>query len=338
MGMDAGIINSFVHMIIEPLKGSGANLLGFAKSVLMIMLTIDFIVVSLSNLEHPDRIKLLVQQILKIGCWIWVVNNAFAWADVIRDSLGIAGTAMSGFGAPDVFKNPGDILTLGMSKISPIFDSMLTLDASGPLDFIGKFMGMSGDKGIIENVKTAAGNLVSPGAMVGKYLIGIILYLIFFMIISLALIILTCQVITAIIEFQLIACTAVILIPFGSFKWLSFVGEKAVGAVWSSGIKLMVMQILTGFIMNSLGRWPDVKAGTDVTSGLISGMVYMCAMAFIYVALAKEVPSLVSGLLSGSPNLSAGDLNQGAGAVGSATSAATTVATKGANLGYKLLK
>lgn len=118
------------------------------------------------------------------------------------------------------------------------------------------------------------------------------------------------QVFLAVIEFYIIVTLAGALIPFGISSHTKFLAEKAIGAVVAASIKMMVLAFMLGAIGPTLS---SIKfAGAEITlNELMAVVLSSAAMAF----LVWTAPSLASGLLAGSPSLSAAGITQSVAAV-----------------------
>src|SRR5258708_14697023 len=155
------------------------------------------------------------------------------------------------------------------------------------------------------------------------------------------------QVFLAVLEYYLFAALAGIFLPFGILAPTKFLAEKAIGAVVSAAVKLMVLGLVTSIIDPVLS---SIRfAGPEVTfNELWSVFLTVCALMF----LCWKAPSLAASLLGGSPHLGAdhalqaasapvaaaltpGSMVGGAAAAVSATRAAAAM-PKGAGIGVSV--
>src|SRR3546814_20986174 len=70
--------------------------------------------------------------------------------------------------------------------------------------------------------------------------------LIAWVIVVLAFFVLAVQVFVTILEFKLVPLAGFVLLPFAFFGRTAFVAERVLGPIVSSGIKLLVLAVLTG--------------------------------------------------------------------------------------------
>ena len=102
----------------------------------------------------------------------------------------------------------------------------------------------------------------------------------------------------AVLEFYVFAALAGIFLPFGIFAPTKFLAEKAIGAVVSASVKLMVLGLVTSIIDPVLSSIHF--AGPQITfNELWSVFLTVCALMF----LCWKAPSLAGSLLGGSPHL-----------------------------------
>ena len=132
----------------------------------------------------------------------------------------------------------------------------------------------------------------------------------------------------AVLEYYLFAACVGILLPFGLVASTKFLAEKAIGAVVAAGIKLMVLSFVTAAIQPVITglkfSGPEIKLN-ELWAMLLS----IGAMS----VLCWKAPALASSLLSGSPNLSAGEfVAMGAGAAAAGGAMALSGARTAASL------
>ncbi|RNA64502.1 P-type conjugative transfer protein TrbL [Prosthecochloris sp. ZM_2] len=153
-------------------------------------------------------------------------------------------------------------------------------------------------------------------------------YAIMWLLSILAFVIMAWQMFYAVLEFYLVLTLVGILLPFGFFEPTKFLAEKSIGSVISSGVKLMVLSFIVA-VSTTILRGMTIPADipsleTGITLVMVAG-----GIAF----LAWNAPNVASGLLSGSPSLSAQTAVQTAGtaaAIGAAGASGVMAATRAA--------
>ncbi len=120
-------------------------------------------------------------------------------------------------------------------------------------------------------------------------------------IVLIAFFVLSVQLFIAIIEFKLTVLAGFVLVPFALFGQTTFLAERVLGNVISSGIKLMVLAIVIGIGATLFGTL--IRPSGEITLTQASS----CILAAIAVfGLAVFVPAIAAGLISGAPQLGAG--------------------------------
>ena len=140
------------------------------------------------------------------------------------------------------------------------------------------------------------------------------------------------------IEFYTMALLTIPLLSFGVTEKFAFLTEKAIGAMFNIAIKICVIAFISSMAVPFIESFTkDFKAskgfGTDV--GIILQAILACAVIYF---LTKKIPALVTGLLSGSPQLGGSSMvDMAKGAAGTAASAGRAVATGGASLAGQMV-
>lgn len=218
--MDTGILDTMLATIAGYTTGSSGTITGYATSLYGILILLDFILAVLLNIGETDHIKQLVRKVLFYGFWIWIIREWGTLCDALLDSLMITGTAVGGVDA-SVLKTPSLLIDSGLEIAKPYMDyasemSWLEITTS-PLNWLMAVIGYAG--------------------------------------VVLAFGILALQIFITYVEFYIASALLLIFIPWGSFKYTSFVAEKAIGAVISYGTKLMMLGAVYGLssgIINSM--------------------------------------------------------------------------------------
>ena len=120
-------------------------------------------------------------------------------------------------------------------------------------------------------------------------------------------------------------------------RWTSQWGEKYFGYAVSVGIKLMVVELITGLAYSMTNVWAQQMAtlqlGISNALPSIGSMFNVGVGCLIIGALAIMVPSLASSMMNGSPSLSLGNM----GAAGAAVAGGVVAAGAGAAMGMASL-
>ena len=182
-------------------------------------------------------------------------------------SLGLKASAAT-ISATDLMR-PGFVAATGFKASQPL------------LDQAGSLMGFTS---FFDNVVT------------------ITVLLIAWLIVLLAFFILSVQLFITIIEFKLTTLAGFVLVPFALFGKTSFLAERVLGNVMTSGIKLMVLAIVVGVGSTLFGTISAPPTG-DIT--LEQAAAHILAAIAVF-GLAIFAPGIAAGLISGAPQLGAG--------------------------------
>lgn len=276
-----------------------------ANSLLAILATLEILMAAIWwSITGSDVVVKFLKKVLLIGFFIWIVES---W-----DSL--VGTVIAGFiytgenagasagGNIVSLENPSAIVDAGFNAVLPIFEHLRSFDSY--------FSAVSNPIDLIIA-------LIACVLIIGSFFV------------------LAIQVFITRLEFGLMATLGLILIPFGVFRHTAFLSEKVFGALISFGIKLMMLSFIISITFPILIQF---KVPADPSWIEMLNMVLVSMSVMI---LSWHAPSVATGLLSGSPNLSARDVSgasmtashalsqivKQSGSIGSSTKGATAVAS-----------
>ena len=305
---DTGVIDNFLS-VFSTYIDSGFGLLGgevgFLSSTLIV---IDVTIAALFWAWGTDEdvLQRLIKKTLYIGVFAFIISNFQALSVILLESFAGLGLKASG-GAMAVgdFMRPGMIAATGLDAAEPLLDA--TADLVGPVGLFTNF-------------------------------VQILILLIAWVIVVLAFFILAVQVFVTILEFKLVTLAGFVLLPFAFFNRTAFMAERVLGHVISSGIKLLVLAVITGIGVTLFERFMEAGLGTEPD---IREVMAIALGALTLLGLGIFGPSVANGIVAGGPQLGAGaaagtTLAAGAtiaaGAAGAtlATGAAASMAGKGA--------
>jgi type IV secretion system protein TrbL len=213
---DLNVIDRFMADFIRYID-SGFGLLGpdvgFLTSVLIgIDITLAGLFWAMGG--EDDVIGRFLKKILYIGVFALILNRFQALADIIFRSFAQAGlTAGGGTLAADDLLRPGRLAGTGFQAAWPLLDQ--ASDLLGFTTFFDNFL-------------------------------TIMVLLIAWVIVIVAFFLLAVQMFVCILEFKLTTLAGFILVPFALWNRTSFLAERVLGNVISSGIKVMVLAVIVG--------------------------------------------------------------------------------------------
>ena len=284
---DTGVIDNFLS-VFSTYIDSGFGLLGgevgFLSSTLIV---IDITIAALFWAWGTDEdvLQRLVKKTLYIGVFAFIIGNFQALATILLESfagLGLkaAGSAM----AIGDFMRPGMIAATGLDAAEPLLDA--TADLVGPVGLFTNF-------------------------------VQILILLIAWVIVVIAFFILAVQVFVTILEFKLVTLAGFVLLPFAFFGRTAFMAERVLGHIISSGIKLLVLAVITGIGTTLFQRFMDAGLGTEPD---IREVMAIALGALTLLGLGIFGPSVANGIVAGGPQLGAG------AAAGTTLAAGATIA------------
>ena len=266
--MNPGILTQTLNNFLTAFGSGWSNLQPAINWLTGALLGIEIVMLGLWwALGGGEQLVAVMKKILYIGIWMWIVRSFPTLADAFVKSLIHAGQLAGGGGGPSLF-DPSNIINYGLVTTAPLVEKISNV-------------------GITEIVN---------GIVLALTYIGIML----------AYILIAWQIFYAVLEFNLMAAVVGILLPFGFLEQTKFLAEKAIGAIVSSGIKLMVLAFIMAVIEPTLST---LSFSADMTfTEIWSVLLTVGAVAF----LAWNAPGIAAGLLAGSPSLTAGTALQNA--------------------------
>lgn len=294
---DTGVIDQFLTVFTQYID-SGFGLLGGEVGFLSTtLIVIDVTIAALFWAWGTDEdvLQRLIKKTLYIGTFAFIIGNFSNLAGIMLQSFAGLGLQASGSGmAIGDFMRPGVVAATGLDAGQPLLDA--TADLVGPVGLFTNF-------------------------------VQILILLISWLIVVIAFFVLAIQVFVTIIEFKLVTLAGFVLLPFAFFGRTAFMAERVLGHIISSGIKVLVLAVITGigttlftqFINAGLGVEPDIQQ-----------VMAIALAALTLLGLGIFGPSIANGIVSGGPQLGAG------AAAGTAIAAGATIA--GGIAGAKLAR
>lgn len=270
---DLSVIDRFMQAFIRYID-SGFGLLG--GDVHFLTVTLIGIDVTLAGLfwamgGDDNVIGRFIKKILYIGAFAFILNSFSTLADIIFRSFAQAGlTAGGGSLTADDLLRPGRIASTGFSAAWPLLEQIANL--TGPVAFFTNFM-----------------------------TIAVLLFA--WVIVILAFFVLAIQMFVTIIEFKLTTLAGFILVPFALWGRTSFLAERVLGNVVSSGIKVMVLAVIVGIGSNFFAEFTASMQGQEPDLGSTLSLMLGALTLF---GLGIFGPGIASGLVAGAPQLGAG--------------------------------
>ena len=293
---DVTIIDRFLDTFSRYIDSGFGLLQGEVAFLTATLIVIDMTIAGLywamshASGQGEDVIAKLLRKVLYVGAFAYIIGN-FNWlaSIVFRSFAGLGITATGSAITMENFLQPGRLAKTGIDAGAPILEQI-------------------GDMAGFPEV------FVNLDPIVVMFLAWLVVILCFF--------VLAVQLFITLIEFKLTTLAGFVLIPFALWNKTSFLAEKVLGNVVSSGIKVLVLAVIVGI---GSGLFAEFQVHPDDPSIDHALVVMLASLALL--ALGIFGPGIATGLVSGAPQLGAGAMAGAAvGAVGTgvAISAAAT--------------
>ena len=290
---DVTVIDRFLN-VFSTYIDSGFGLLG--SEVAFLTATLVVIDMTLAGLfwamshasgQGDDIMGKLIKKVLYVGAFAYIIGNFNMLAGVVFRSFSGLGLLASGSTITQAeFLQPGRLAKVGIDAGAPILEQI-------------------GDMAGFPEV------FVNLDPIVVLFLAWLMVVMSFF--------VLAIQLFITLIEFKLTTLAGFVLVPFALWNKTSFLAEKVLGNVVSSGIKVLVLAVIVGI---GTGLFAEFQVVPDEPS-IDHALVVMLA-SLTLLALGIFGPGVATGLVFGAPQLGAG------AAAGTALGVAGTAVAVGA--------
>lgn len=283
---DVTIIDRFLDTFSRYIDSGFGLLQGEVAFLTATLIVIDMTIAGLYwTMSHAtgqgeDVIAKLLRKVLYVGAFAYIIGN-FNWlaSIVFRSFAGLGITATGSAITMENFLQPGRLAKTGIDAGAPILEQI-------------------GDMAGFPEV------FVNLDPIVVLFIAWLVVILCFF--------VLAVQLFITLIEFKLTTLAGFVLIPFALWNKTSFLAEKVLGNVVSSGIKVLVLAVIVGI---GSGLFAEFQVHPDEPSIDHALVVMLASLALL--ALGIFGPGIATGLVSGAPQLGAGAMAGAAvGAVG----------------------
>jgi type IV secretion system protein TrbL len=267
--MEFNTLTTTLTNFVGVFQGGYTRLQPIVNGLLVALAGIDIVLIGFWwALGGGERLTEVMKKILFLGFWLWFTKSFQSNAKAFVDSLISAGLTAGGqSGGYNLLLDPSRIAAYGLTATEQLAKA---LDDISVTDF---------------------GDMIIFGVS--------------YLLIMAAFLAMAIQAFLAVLEYYLITAVAGVLVPWALLPQTKFLAEKAIGAVVSAGIKLMVLAFIiavTNPVLASIHfSGPEIKLNELWSVLLTTG-----AIAF----LSWHAPSLAAGLLAGSPSLGAGAVAQ----------------------------
>ena len=263
------------------------------------------------------RVREIMGKVIKIGFFVILILNRGPITTAVEDTFVKVGQIAS---AHQTATKPSSIMVEGTKKMYRLWNNAIydipmsdTAKSSDNIPYYDSNGNLNKDATKMVEADKKANAPTNPFSGLGESIAAIpgrIIKIILALAIFIAFAFIALNVLLCFVEFYLTTALSIILLPFGVNSHTSFISQKALGAVVNFGVKLMIMIFLLGLMSTMISKMDAIT--NDDYGKLFEAVLQACMYAF----LIWKLPSLISGMLSGTPSM-------GASAAGVVQSAAT---------------
>lgn len=261
------------------------------------------------------RVREIMGKVIKIGFFVILILNWGPITTAVEDTFVKVGQIAS---AHQTATKPSSIMVEGTKKMYRLWNNAIydipmadgeTAKSGVPYYDSNGNLNKDAEKMLADSKPKSANPFSGLGESIAA-IPGRIIKIILALAIFIAFAFIALNVLLCFVEFYLTTALSIILLPFGVNSHTSFISQKALGAVVNFGVKLMIMIFLLGLMSTMISKMDAIT--NDDYGKLFEAVLQACMYAF----LIWKLPSLISGMLSGTPSM-------GASATGVVQSAAT---------------
>ncbi len=296
---DVAVIDRFLDTFSRYIDSGFGLLQGDVAFLTATLIVIDMTLAGLfwamnhASGQGDDVIAKLLRKVLYVGAFAYIIGNFNALASILFRSFAGLGLIASGSSlSMGNFLQPGRLAKTGIDAGAPI------------LEQIGD---MAGFPEVFTNIDP----------IVVLFLAWVVVILSFF--------VLAIQLFVTLIEFKLTTLAGFVLVPFALWNKTSFLAEKVLGNIMSSGVKVLVLAVIVGI---GSGLFAEFQVHPDEPSVDYALVVMLASLSML--ALGIFGPGIATGLVSGGPQLGAGSM---AGAAVGAAGAAVALGVAATGVG-----
>ena len=280
------VIDQFLQTFTRFIESGFGLLQGDVNYLSTTLIVIDITLAGIfwAMSENTNVIAQLLRKVLYVGFFAFIITNFAILSNVVFDSFAGLGLRAGGSSltAADIMR-PGFVANTGFTAAAPLLTEIGEL--TGPVGFFVHFVTI--------------------------FILGVSWIIVVF-----AFFLLAIQLFITIIEFKLTALVGFVLVPFALWNKTTFLAERVLGNVITSGVKLMVLTVIV-----AIGSTLFAGLSANLVSGDIRVVQALSTVlgALSVFGLGIFGPGIASGLISGAPQLGAG---AAIGAVGGAAAGA----------------
>jgi type IV secretion system protein TrbL len=272
---DVAVIDRFLNTFSTYIDSGFGLLSGEVAFLTATLVAIDMTLAGLfwamghATGQGEDVLARLLRKVLYVGAFAYIIGNFNSLSGIVFRSFAGLGLRASGSGMSlTTFLQPGHLAKAGIDAAAPILQQIN--DLSGfPEVFIN----------------------IAP--IVVLFLAWLTVIVSFF--------VLAVQLFVTLIEFKLTTLAGFVLVPFALWNKTTFLAEKVLGNVVSSGIKVLVLAVIVGIGTGLFSQFQTAPTEPSIDHALV---VMLASLSLLGLGIFG--PGIATGLVSGAPQLGAG--------------------------------
>ncbi len=293
---DLSVIDRFLAVFSQYIDSGFGLLHGEVMYLSATLIVIDMTLAGLFwAMGGEEVLAKLIRKTLYVGAFAYIIGNFNTLAGIVfRSFVGLGLLASGSTVSVGDFLQPGRLAAIGVQAGQPILQQVGTLS--------------HGLTGVFSNLDM------------------IVVLLLAWVIVVISFFVLAVQLFVTLVEFKLTTLAGFVLVPFALWNKTSFLAEKVLGNVVSSGVKVLVLAVIVGIGSTIFGQFQTpVGAGPSLNQALA-----LMLASLTMLGLGIFGPGIATGLVSGAPQLGAGAAAGTAlGAAGLAVAGGAAVAAGG---------
>lgn len=263
LAADAGSLDRIIDLYKNGASGWEGVLLSKARALFAILVGIEvawtLIRLGMKNADMGEFAAEMVNRIMFVGFFGWLLTNSGAFARAIVNSFRQAGdaAATSAGGAGGV--RPSDLFDAGLQMATMVMQAKVDMSLEG----VGQAVALM----------IAAVVICVCFALMGAFLI------------------------IALVESYIVTSAGVILMGFGGSRWTKDFALKGITYAVSVGAKLFMIQLIAGLGESVIKA--QAAAVDPASAQKPEDVLVMVGFGIVMLALTKTIPDTVQGLING---------------------------------------
>lgn len=296
-------VNHYRDKVIAP--GAG-NITPYCLRLLVILTVVQATWELTMKFMTGDKMQYLISMTLKMGFFMFLMMNWIKFMRALMEGFQSLGTKAGG----SSMAAGGDLISEAANSIVQVCFKMYAAIYSP--------MASDGSTSAWRVMKTITA-LQNPGLQIIVIIVLAVLVYCLFMV--------ALEITMAYIEFYTMALLTIPCLSFGTMGKFNFLTEKAIGCMFNCALKVCVIAFIAIFSKDYLTSLSDELAKSKEPSQDLALLLQVLLASFLIYLLTKKIPQLVSGLISGSPQLSGSDMTGALKSAGNTAMSAATMAT-----------